>query len=180
MVGTLVALAALPSCAFTDSDRSVVVEPGARIDPRVQNGTAYDRGAVELVGAGRVVLPEEAIVRRGGEGRRVELLMAKSLHFAGHPGEPMSIRQVRAKMGCATRAEGGALVVAVHGEWDSGIEGGRSLKLVAMVPVGVEVEQRKGLSKPADAGRVWSGLSLPAAGWTAVPDTPDPERLASK
>ena len=71
-------------------------------------------------------------------------------------------------------------MVAIHGEWDSRIEGGARVKLVAVVPDGVEVEQRAGLSKPLDARGAWGGLSLPSEGWTAVPDPPDARTLPTK
>jgi hypothetical protein len=97
-------------------------------------------------------------------------------------------------MGCAVRAEGDELLLATFGEWDSHIEGGAQMKLVANVPEGMDVEQRKGLSGEDSAGREWHGQYLtkskdakggywygpasPAEGWTAVPDVPDPDRTA--
>ena len=86
------------------------------------------------------------------------------------------------------------LVLATFGEWDSQIEGGTRMRIVALVPLGVAVEQRAGLSGPYSAGREWHGQYLtkpkevkegywygpasPADGWTAIPDVPDPERRA--
>ena len=148
--------------------------------PKVENGTAHDRAVFDLNAATKVILPSEATIRRGGQPGKVELLMSKHLGFCGHPPEPMSIRETRKGMGCAIRREGITVVVAIHGEWDSGIEGGAQVNLVAIVPEGVEVEQRAGLSKPVDAKRVWSGLSLPAEGWSAVPDKPNPDWEKSK
>jgi hypothetical protein len=161
------------------SDPSIVLD-GEAPSPKVENGTAHDRAVLDLGAVTKVVLPAEATVRRGGEAGKVQLLMAKRLSFYGHPGHAMSVRVTRTGMGCATRNEGAAIVVAIHGEWDSGIEGGARVDLVAVVPDGVEVEQRAGLSKPLDATRAWVGLSLPAEGWTAAPDVPDTERSASK
>ena len=120
--------------------------------------------------------------------------MGKRLTYLGHPPEPMSIRSGRKNMGCAVKTEGGALVIATFGEWDSHIEGGAGLKLVAVVPAGLGVEQRTGLSgetsaargrpgrnqtKPPDAkGGYWYAPATPADGWKAVPDQPDPNRTA--
>jgi hypothetical protein len=161
---------------------------------RVENGSAYDRAAVDLGTAKKLTLPDDAVVRRSGEAGKVQLFMKKTLAFGGHPPEPMSIRDARKNMGCAVKAEGDALVVATFGEWDSRIEGGTELRLVAVVPEGVEVEQRKGLSGPDSAGREWHGQYLtkpkdakrgywygpasPADGWTAVPAVADPDRIA--
>lgn len=160
-------------------DPSVVTDRRAP-SPHVENGTAYDRATLDLRGVKKVVLPADATVHRKEPGESADLFMAKELGFAGHPGETMSVRKTRKKLGCATRKEGLTVLVATHGEWDSGIEGGEYLKLVAVIPDGIEVEQRPGLSKPVDAGRVWSGLSLPAEGWKAVTDFPDVNRSASK
>ena len=80
-------------------------------------------------------------------------------------------------MGCAAKADGDALVVATFGEWDSRIEGGADMTLVAVVPAGLAVEHRKELSGPKSAGRDPNEGSA-AAGWKAVPDEPDPDRMA--
>jgi hypothetical protein len=160
-------------------DPSVVVSDHAP-SHKVQNGTAYDRATFDVRGVKRIVLPAEATVRRGGSDEQVQLFMAKELQFGGHPGEAMSIGQTRKEMGCASRREGATLTVAIYGEWDSGVEGGAYVKLVAVVPDGIEVEQRPGLSKPLDAVHAWRGLSLPAPGWVAIPDSPDANRSASE
>jgi hypothetical protein len=160
----------------------------------VENGSAFDRAAVDLGNAKKVVLPRNAAVDRGAAGDRLQLFMKKTLAFGGHPPERMSIRGARKNMGCAVKAEGDVLVVATFGEWDSRIEGGAHMRLVAVVPEGVEIERRQGLSGPDSAGREWHGQYLtkpknardgywygpasPAEGWTAVPDVPDPERGA--
>lgn len=173
-----------------EHDPSVVVSDGVRINENVENGTAFDRAGIDLGTARKVVLPDTAAVRRSAEAGAVELLMAKRLAFGGHPPARVSIRDARRNMGCAVKAEGDALVVATYGEWDSHIEGGADMRLVAVVPEGVEVEQRKGLSGEASAGREWRGEYLtrpkdakggwwygpasPAGEWSAVPAVPDP------
>lgn len=159
-------------------DPSVVPDEHRAPSEKVENGTAYDRVTLDLKGVKKLVLPTEATVRRTGPSEAAQLLMAKELSYGGHPAEAMSIRRTRKELGCAFRKEGTTLTVAIYGEWDSGIEGGAYVRLVAVVPNGIEVEQRPGLSKPLDAGRVWNGLSLPADGWTAIPDTPDVNRSA--
>jgi hypothetical protein len=180
---------------FAD-DPSIVIdrsEPAYNRD-KVENGSAYDRAAVDLGTAKKVVLPHDAAVQRSAEAGKVQLFMKKTLGFGGHPPERMSIRTARKDMGCAVKAEENALVIATFGEWDSRVEGGARMRLVAVVPEGVELEQRKGLSGPDSAGREWHGQWLtkpkdahggywygpasPADGWTAVPDVPDKERTA--
>lgn len=164
------------------SDPTVVPDSREAPSPWVENGTAYDRATLDLGGAKKLVLPAEATIRRGGEAGKVQLLLAKRLSFGGHPGpgNKVSIRDARKGMGCAYRREGGAVVVAICGEWDYGIEGGTRVALTAVVPDCVEVEQRKGLSEPLGEHRAWGGLALDAAGWTAIPDVPDPEPAAKK
>jgi len=160
----------------------------------VENGSAFDRAAVEIGTAKKLVLPHNATVRQSGETGKVQFFMKKSLSFLGHPPEPMSIRDARKNMGCAVKIEGRELVLATFAEWDSHKEGGTRIKLLVAVPKGVEVEQRKGLSgensvghewhgqyltKPKDAeGGYWYGPASPAQGWMAVPDVPDPDRTA--
>jgi hypothetical protein len=175
---------------WPDVDRSI--ELSNRFG-NVQNGSAYDRAAIDLAGTTKLILPHNTIVRRTGNAGKVELFMKKTLAYSGYPTEPMSIREARKNMGCAVKLEGDALVVATFGEWDS-IEGGAHIRLVALVPEGVELEQRKGLSGPDSAGREWQGQYLtkpkdaqrgywygpasPADGWTAVPAVPDPDHRA--
>jgi hypothetical protein len=177
-------------------DLSVAMNLELRVDDKVENGTAYDRATVDLGKAKKVVLPDSAVIRRAREAGKVKLFMAKTLSFGGHPPKTMTIEGARRNMGCVVRISGECLVVATYGEWDSRKEGGAYLKLVAVVPEGVEVEQTEGLSGPDSAGRASHVQSLtrpkdaqggysygpasPAEGWTAVPAVPDPERTAKK
>jgi hypothetical protein len=170
-------------------DPSIVFDDQNGADQKVENGSAYDRAAVDLGSAKKVVLPDDAEVRRSTQPGKVELFMKKTLAFGGHPPEPMSIRGARKNMGCAVKAEGSALMVATFGEWDSHIEGGAYMRVIAVVPEGVELEQRQRLSGEDSAGREWNGQYLtkpkdakggywygpasPADGWTAIPDVPD-------
>jgi hypothetical protein len=161
-------------------DPSVVLDSEHAPSRLVENGIAYDRAIVSAGSAKTVVLPDTAVVRRTTETGSVRLFTAKRLGFGGHPPEQISIRDARKRMGCAVRTEGDSLVVATFGEWDSGIEGGARMKLVAVVPEGLAVEQREGLAgKPIGTqGRAWSRSAPPADGWSAVPDEPDTDRTA--
>jgi hypothetical protein len=167
-----------------------------RVDDMVENGTAYDRATIDLGNAKKVVLPDNAVVRRSGQTGKLQLFIARTLSFAGHPPKAMTVRGARKNMGCATHGEGASLVIATFGEWDSHIEGGAYMKIVALVPQVVEVEQRKGLSGPESAGQgkngessaipkdapdeYWYSSTSPADGWSTVASVPDPDRTASK
>ena len=70
------------------------------------------------------------------------------------------------------------------------------MEIKLLVPEGIEVEKRGGLSGEHSAGREWHGAYLtkpkevkegwwygpasPAGGWLAVPDVPDPHRRAAE
>jgi hypothetical protein len=200
---TIITLIPLAACGlwlagwFPTGDRSIVLsEPFVTVHGlTIENGDAYDRAVVELGSAKRIVLPDDAVVRRTGEPGVVRLFMKKTLGFHGHPPKPMSIRDARKNMGCAVKAEEDGLVVATYGEWLSK-EGGTEMKILAVVPEGTKVDQEKDLSgmnsagqewhgkylsKPKDAkGGHWYGPASPAEGWTAVPDVPDPNRTVEK
>src|SRR6266542_2567578 len=98
----------------------------------VENGSAFD----------------QAVVRPGVGGQCLQIFMRKALAYRGQSAEPLGIRTTRNQMGCATKPEAGALAVATFGEWDSRIEGGASMGVVVLVPPGVEVGKRPGLSGP--------------------------------
>lgn len=174
--GTL-GLICLTSCRL---DPSVVTADKFRIDRidwNVENGSAYDRSTVELGASNKVVLPEDAVVRRSGVPGKIQVLMEKTLGFGGHPGEPMSIHEARKEMGCATRVDGDVIMLATFGEWDSHIEGGATMKLIVIIPQEIDVERRKGLSGPKSAANS-DGPAPTADGWSAIPSVADPERTA--
>jgi hypothetical protein len=162
---------------------------------RIENGDAFDQAALDIENYKKVVVPDTAVVRREGNANKLQVFMRKRMRFGGHPPESMSIRTARKNMGCAVKDEGGSLVLATFGEWDSHIEGGTNMALVVLVPEGVEVENRSDLSGEKSADREWHGDYLtkpkevkegwwygpasPADGWKAVPDVPDHLRRAA-
>jgi hypothetical protein len=157
----------------------------------VENGVVYDRAVIDHLAARRMVLPDNAIVRRGAEIGKIQLFMAKRVAFFGHPPEPVTLKGARKYMGCATKMENNALVVATWGEWNSHKEGNAGISLVAIIPESMECEQRTGLSGEESAARgqrqlpdagdagYWYAPLSPAEGWTALPDHPDPHRTAA-
>jgi len=154
------------------------VDPsGPEVDPRVQNGTVYDKATVDASAFDTVVIPQDATLVRGGTGCTVQLYTAKNLGFLGHPSERMDLAEARSTMGCGTRADGKTLLVDTWGSWSTK-EGGAEIVLLVVAPDAVDVEQRKNPS-----GVVEDGEGTPRAlpkGWTVVPSTPDGARHASK
>jgi hypothetical protein len=167
---------------------------------KVENGSVFDKAVIDLEEAEKVILPDNAKVRRMSECGKIYVFMEKQQAYHGYPPARMTLLGVRKNMGCVAKMEEDALVVATFGEWDSHIEGGRMMKIVAIIPEGVEVAYRKGLSGEGSAGhkrrslvevlaeaneeedydyyaddRAWI---FPAEGWTAIPDVPDPNRIA--
>jgi hypothetical protein len=199
-VVALLAIAVLAWCFWPFSSLDPSIEVSERYvgigGSVVENGSAYDRAALDLAPYKVVVLPDDAEVREGAPDRQLQLFMRKVLAFGGHPPERMSVRGARKNMGCAVRAQGDTLTVATFGEWDSHIEGGAFMGLLVVVPEGVEVRRQERLSGGDSAGREWHGEYLtkpkdakdgywygpasPADGWSAVPDVPDPARHAGQ
>jgi hypothetical protein len=80
--------------------------------------------------------------------------MEKTLDFAGHPDEAVSIEVTRTKMGCATHISGGTIEIGTFGEYDTHIEGGAFLHLRISVPVGMEVIRRDDLEGPSSVSNM--------------------------
>ncbi len=191
----------LPGKGLKDpgTDQSIVLgEPFRTIHGLIiENGSAYDQSAVDIEQYEKLVVPENAVIRRAERGHRFEIFMKKTLGYHGHPDKPMSIRKDRKNMGCKVKVEGRSLVLAPYGEWDSRIEGGASVRMVLAVPEGIEIEKRavpprpfsiggytwngEYLTKPAAAGGCyWRAPESEADGWKAVPDSPDATHEAEK
>jgi hypothetical protein len=172
-------------------DRSLVLKSSAP-SADVENGSAYDQAEFPLGTAKRLVLPPEAEVVEEGTGATIRVFLKKTLAFAGHPPEKMSIRTGRNNLGIATRPEGDALVVGTYGEFSTK-EGGASVKLRFLVPKGTHVERRPGLTgdsslvhkgpdrEPRDPNAgYWYGYTAPAPGWTRIETKRDAGRGAEK
>lgn len=159
----------------------------------VENGSVFDKAAIDLGEAEKVILPDNAKVRCMSERGRIYVFMEKRQGYCGHPPARMTLLGVRKNMGCVAKMEEDSLVVATFGEWDSHFEGGATTRIVVMIPERVEVERRNGLSGEKSAGHKHQSLVglkeedfyvddrpwiFPADGWTAIPDVPDPDRIA--
>jgi hypothetical protein len=179
------AAVSLAGCEGEKPQVKVAAEPPAL----VENGTVYERARVDAQGLVKVVFPKDAVVRRTHAPEAIQLFMAKELQFFGHPPAAINLRSARAYLGCATRKDGRALLVATYGEWGSK-EGGARIRLLVLVPEGIETEQRDELSgpeSPANHGAelssagpdgYWYGAKAPAKDWTAVSSSPDPQKTA--
>jgi hypothetical protein len=85
VIGCLATLAILPSCDSSGSDSSVVVNKKFPVDPKVENGTAYDRATVDLGKVTKVVLPDDATVRRAGMVGKAQLFIGQNARLRWAP-----------------------------------------------------------------------------------------------
>jgi hypothetical protein len=159
----------------------------------IENGSAFEFATISPGNHRKLIVPENALVQHTASNGDIEILMKKTLEFAGHPPKPMSIRNARNKMGCAIRSEGREIILGTFGEWGS-MEGGSSLRIILIVPDELEVEVRPGLfgpkseaqdspgqylTRPKEMGQdYWYGPAAPKQGWNRVPDEPDSQRRA--
>lgn len=184
-------VAAPLSAAEPVADRSVVLKSSAP-SADVENGSAYERAEFALGAARRLAVPLDAEVVEQGTGAMIQVLLNKTLGFAGHPPEKMSIRTGRNNLGLASRREGDVLVVGTFGEFSTK-EGGANMKLRFVVPKGTPLDRRAELSggsssvhkgqdrEPRDPKfGYWYGPTTPAKGWTKIETKPDEERTLEK
>ncbi len=169
------------------SKGTAIVIEGPGPSDKVQNGHVYEVGRVALAtNIRRLVVPTHARVRSGPDGV-LTIATDKGLAFKGHPPQKITLENVRANMGVATKIDGDALLVASFGEWDSK-EGGAALVISIVTPPGLRVERRDDLD---DRGSIankgtappkghWYGGSSPTPGWQQVPVDLDPKRLADE
>ena len=143
-LGIALAAAEDPKREDPPEDKSLVI---GKQKSKVENGSAFDKGIVELGKRKRLAIPENAEVIHKGDGTNVEVFMKKTMNFGGHPPRPMSIRVARKYTGCATKDEDGLLQLATYGEWSTK-EGGGRIRLVLVVPEKIEVVRQKALSGP--------------------------------
>ncbi len=182
----------IPKPESGKSDSSVVPRQGKRISENVENGLVYDKATVKLEGTRTLHVPENAEVQFG-DVPHVQIYMAKSLSFAGHPPAPIQLVHVRANMGMAMKIEGTTRHLATFGEWDTRREGTATLRVRIVVPKGITVERRGTHSGPesvahsgtpgkqrAPSGGYWYGPRVPSEGWTAIAHEPDLARTLEK
>src|SRR5262249_16234819 len=80
-LGLLAVSAALALWPLLRDRADAVVLSGWSANPRVQNGRAYDRVALDVITCDAVIVPKDARVERGSAAGRVEVYMVKGLAF---------------------------------------------------------------------------------------------------
>jgi hypothetical protein len=135
------------------------------------NGNAYDLAALRVDPKNKIVLPDRAtVIERYDDAGLVLIYMEKRAHIGAHFTHPVSIANYRKGMGCAVKLNEGALLIETFGEFGF-MEGSVSMKLLAVVPRGMEVEQRAGLIG-GYGGR--AGSTRPAGAVNPARDEPKP------
>lgn len=158
---------------------------------KVECGYAFDWAKGDLHEVKRVVAPADAEVRPDAQGDTFVVYMQKTLDYSGEVAGPMSIRTLRQRMGVAARMENDALLLATYGEWNGTPgSGGASIRLVILVPPGVQVDRRAELSgkgSPANgeesvlrSGPPNPAAKLTASGWMPLSQKYDAERRVLK
>jgi len=179
----------------TDDRSLLIMRKEHQNSKTIVNGTAFDKAEVDLGDIKSVVVSHNAIVKQMDGISKMQIYTAKTLCFFGHLSQPnqLTIHGARLNMGCATSREDDTMIIGTYGEWSS-IEGGAWIDLIIVLPSGISVEKKKGLSGPDSSlhkvddeyvitpkDRVhgfWYGPASPLIGWTIVPSVPDMERTA--
>jgi hypothetical protein len=175
-----------------EQDNSIMPSSSPSTSDKVQNGDVYDRAVLSTHDVKLLMLPEGAKVERTAPGGSIELYVRKTQAFRGHPPLPMTLQNVRRRMGCASQIDKGKLTVATFGEFSTK-EGGARMKLLVRVPAGLAVKTQTGLSGPdsaaqrkaddsdekgADRNSYWYGPSQAAPDWKTIKTEPDAKRTA--
>jgi hypothetical protein len=167
----------VPGAAGGKTDRSIVTEKSG-VDPLVENGDAYEKSSFVLPTYVHKISvpPRTVVIHSPQEAGRMEILLVKSMGFAGHPGMFVSIRSERKRMGAAVKIEGRDLVFALFGGFDSCIEGGTSIDAVIIVPQNLRVTKKRRLQFEDVASDRWKGSEhFKRQDWFILPTYPDPE-----
>ncbi|HEV8062758.1 MAG TPA: hypothetical protein VGP68_22955, partial [Gemmataceae bacterium] len=138
---------------------------------KAYDGNAYDGAALRVDPKLKLVLPDRAtVIERHDDAGLVLIYMEKHSHFGAHVRHPVSIANFRKEMGCAAKLDKGALLIGTFGELGF-MEGSRNMKLFVVVPRGMEVAQRAGLSG-GYGGR--GGATRPPGAINPARDEPKP------
>ena len=185
-----VAVASLAKPGAVDGDANVAPKQAFR-------GSVYQHATLAVGQHQALRVPANALVAEGAKAGTIEVYVAKTLGFAGHPPETMSVESVRRNLGLATTDDGTTFVLASYGEFDTRIEGAATMQLFVRVPKAFPVHVSDGLSgddseaarwpadeasqRGADAGRVgyWYAPVNPRKGWSRVKLVDDAQRVAS-
>ncbi len=130
-------------------DKSIVL---GKAMGKVQNGSAYDVGTLDMGKLTTLYVPQGAEVISEGEGTKVQVYVKKTQGFFGRPPEPMDIAKTRKHFGVATLTEEKSITLATFGEFSTK-EGGASIKLVIVAPKALTIETKEGLHGDSSAAR---------------------------
>lgn len=153
----IIAFLATTSCS-RNPRMAIVYSDSA--DSSVTNGTAFDRAAIDLGDCHAIVVSSKSKVEFSEKPGKLTVRMEKCLGFFGHPGESASIDEMRTEMGCAYRKSDGKIYIGKFGEFDSGIEGGKTISLTVCVPAGTVVERNDSTELPHASGARTSPLEM--------------------
>ena len=167
-----------PGAAFDTKAlaKAGAVQGSATGAPSVFEGTVFGAGSVGVGSATRLVVPDTAIVTDGAPAARIEVFVARSLHFKGHPPNEMPLTGVRQNMGVAYRIDEDdhELTISTFGEFATK-EGGAAVLLYVRVPARLTVDRRTGLTGALSAAAQWHDFKAePHAGqvghWYSTPN----------
>jgi hypothetical protein len=138
-------------------------------DPLVENGDAYDTARIVIPqDVTSIYFPNDCRVIEGPDGIAT-MLLKKSLHWAGHPGVPTSIRKERHKMGCRLQIQNSKMSLSLFGD-SASFEGGSSIDMILLLPKTLGKHERKNLRQTDD----FSASNKRVSTWFIVPTQPDP------
>ena len=148
----------------------------------VENGTSFERAIVDFSLFRGIVIPEDAVLRRGIPTDQYNLYVEKKQCYKGYPEKKLHISATRGLMGVAFRASGQAVALATFGDWGTDESGGR-VRLCLLVPTDMEVQRRpdlsglKGMANGHNIGEIGPGVGRPKAGWTIIATDPNVEAI---
>lgn len=119
----------------------------------VENGSAYDKGSLEIQNISTLIVPENAEILPDDTEGRILIYLEKKLLCVDFPVEPITIRKQRVKMGCKFLKEGNKLELKTYGEW-TGTHLQETVKLVIKAPKGLKIERQK--PTPQAKARIFS------------------------
>lgn len=157
-----------------------------RLDPvndeMVSNGISYERAVVDFSMMRGLVVPHDAVIRRGLPADRFNVYVEKQQKFSGWPEKKLAIADQRGYMGVAYRLNGQVVAFATYGEWGN-VEGGGQVRLSFIVPADLDVRRREdlsgahGMANTHVAGSIGPGSGHPKVGWTVLATEPNVEAI---
>ena len=149
-------------------------------DQHLENGTSFERATFDFSRFRALVLPADAVVRRGLATDEFNVYVEKIQTFKGWPEKKLAISAFRTGMGVAYRINAQAVALATFGEWGVS-DGGGSVRLCVILPGDLEVNRRedisgvKSIANSQPPGQLGPGSGQPRPGWAIIVTHPNPE-----